>query len=181
MVNDLVKLSSRFVIELALLTRLDMSLVTMLPTMIPCSAKCGKVWIAKKRWISKAPFYSPESPDLIVGETNGHQDEIGLVQAIVVKARSSAQRKQLFLDIQRCPPNPCPETEVMQLLLDMPIRWSSTYVMIDRAEKKKVFSSPLLKSDQMVQIKLTADEWRCVELFASLLAVWIFIAPLISY
>ncbi|KIK72807.1 hypothetical protein PAXRUDRAFT_179887 [Paxillus rubicundulus Ve08.2h10] len=138
---------------------------------------------------SKAPFYDPESPDLTVTMTDGRHDEIGLVCAIVVKARSSAQRKQLFADIQRCPPHACPEPEVTQLLLDMPIRWSSTYVMIDRAGKKKnlemadnslnyvdtfVYELGLRqptqeKCDQMIQMKLTANEWKCVGLFASLL------------
>lgn len=111
---------------------------------------------------SQASFYDPESPDLAVTITEGRRDEIGLVRAIVVKvspctsspflliylsiqARSSAQRKQLFADIQRRPPNPCPEPKVTQLLLDMPIRWSSTYVMIDRAEKKKKVSGFPLK------------------------------------
>lgn len=73
--------------------------------------------------------------DLSVPQENGRRDEVGLIRAIAVKERSSAQRKQLFKDIQARPPNPSPV--VSQLLLDMPIRWSSTYVMLDRAEKKK--------------------------------------------
>ncbi|KIK75915.1 hypothetical protein PAXRUDRAFT_18573 [Paxillus rubicundulus Ve08.2h10] len=62
----------------------------------------------------------------------------------------------------------------------MPIRWSSTYVMIDQAEKKKFIDTFVYelglhqptseKCDQMVQMKLTANEWKCVGLFASLLA-----------
>ncbi|KIK79039.1 hypothetical protein PAXRUDRAFT_16538 [Paxillus rubicundulus Ve08.2h10] len=63
----------------------------------------------------------------------------------------------------------------------MPIRWSSTYVMIDQAEKKKEYVDTFVyelglwqptseKCDQVVLMKLTADEWKCVGLFASLLA-----------
>ena len=99
---------------------------------------------------------------------------------VPIQACSSAQRKQLFLDIQRQSPNPLPETAVTQLLLDMPIRWSSTYDMIDQVEKKKKVSGSALylivarsvlqyvdtfvfelgvhhpeKCDQIVQIKLT--------------------------
>lgn len=48
------------------------------------------------------------------------------------QARSSAKRKQLFLDIQvkdgRKP---------RQLLMDVSTRWSSTYVMLNRAEELK--------------------------------------------
>ncbi|KIK76070.1 hypothetical protein PAXRUDRAFT_171002, partial [Paxillus rubicundulus Ve08.2h10] len=67
------------------------------------------------------------------------------------------------------------------LLLDMPIRWSSTYVMIDWAEKKKKFVDAFVyqlgecqptpgKCDQVVQMKLTANERMCIGLFASFLA-----------
>ncbi|KIK95898.1 hypothetical protein PAXRUDRAFT_11157 [Paxillus rubicundulus Ve08.2h10] len=63
----------------------------------------------------------------------------------------------------------------------MPIRWSLTYVMIDQAEKKKKhvdtfvyelgFQQPTSeKCDQMILMKLTANEWKHVGLFASLLA-----------
>lgn len=58
-------------------------------------------------------------------------DEAGLVRAISVKARSSLQRKELFKAIQI-------ETGVhaLQLLLDMKVRWGSTYVMLTRAESR---------------------------------------------
>jgi hypothetical protein len=71
---------------------------------------------------------------------------VGLVRAITVKVshvkpllctstdtsqeRSSAKRKQMFKDIQQRDGVASPK----QLLLDMPVRWSSTYVMLDRAE-----------------------------------------------
>ena len=46
------------------------------------------------------------------------------------QACSSAKRKQLFADIQKRGGVTTP----LQLLLDMPVRWSSTYVMTSRAE-----------------------------------------------
>ena len=46
-----------------------------------------------------------------------------------MKARSSAQRKEAFKTIQsRRKERP------LQLLLDMKVRWSSTFVMLTRAE-----------------------------------------------
>ena len=78
----------------------------------------------------------------------GDRDEIGIIRAICVKvcpssiiypitlrflcvrqARSSSQRKQLFKTIQECT-----NTHPCQLLLDMKVRWSSTYVMLTCAE-----------------------------------------------
>ena len=47
--------------------------------------------------------------------------------------RSSSKRKEMWRTIQikaKCRP-------VLQLILDMKVWWSSTYLMLDRAEKKK--------------------------------------------
>lgn len=60
----------------------------------------------------------------------------------VAQERSSAKRKQLFQTIQKQdrPGHPALQRP-LQLLLDMPVRWSSTYIMLDRAEKlKEVYS-----------------------------------------
>ena len=46
------------------------------------------------------------------------------------QARSSTKRKQIFIDIQK----QGGAKKIYQLLLDMPVRWSSTYVMTSRAE-----------------------------------------------
>jgi len=111
---------------------------------------------------------------------NGHRDEVGLIHAIAVKERSSAQRKQLFKDIQSRLPNPSPV--VSQLLLDMPVQWSSTYVMLDQAEKKRPYvntfiyelglhESNLSKRAKIDELRLSSDEWDRVTLFTSLLAV----------
>ena len=74
--------------------------------------------------INKAMEQTPEAA--------GTRDEIGLIRAICVKARSSSQRKELFKTIQvqnRHKPQ--------QLLLDMKVRWGSTYAMLNRAESNK--------------------------------------------
>ena len=53
-----------------------------------------------------------------------------------MQERSSSQRKQHFKDIQIRDGVTIPK----QLILDMKIRWGSTYAMLNRAEKlKKVF------------------------------------------
>lgn len=50
---------------------------------------------------------------------------------IVEQERSSAKRKELFKEIQSSKDIKVPH----QLLLDSPTRWSSTYVMLDLAER----------------------------------------------
>jgi hypothetical protein len=98
---------------------------------------------------SKSPHYNPcdpkaHEPDLF---SRGDRDEVGLVCSICVKVyttvrriclyklnksqeRSSVKRKELYKTVQVkagvLPP--------IQLLIDMKVRWSSTYVMVNRAE-----------------------------------------------
>jgi hypothetical protein len=76
-------------------------------------------------------------------------DEVGLVRAIVVKVWtlipkrltyltgsqecSSAKRKEMWRTIQIRAKN----VPTLQLILDMKVRWSSTYLMLERAEKRK--------------------------------------------
>lgn len=103
---------------------------------------------------SKSKYYSgdPEEDTVPEDADVGDRDEIGIVRAICVKvrtlldfdllslccvdqARSSSQRKQLFKSIQeRIKIRPC------QLLLDMKVRWSSTYIMLTRAESRRQVS-----------------------------------------
>jgi hypothetical protein len=97
---------------------------------------------------SSAKYYNPHDPDGHVLGVSGDtdRDEVGLVRAICVKVcpstvdidmcslirlqeRSSSKRKQLFYEIQKARGVLRPVT----LLLDMPVRWSSTYVMLNRA------------------------------------------------
>jgi hypothetical protein len=61
------------------------------------------------------------------------RDEVGLVRSIVVKERSLAKRKEMWRTIQIKADVKRP----MQLVLDMKVRWSSTYVMLHRAESLK--------------------------------------------
>jgi hypothetical protein len=89
----------------------------------------------------------------------------------------------------------------VQLLIDMKVRWSSTYVMLDRAErKKKVWSDLALylclpgyaqcidefvdelrweesdsaKRNKIGELKLNPEEWERVATFLSLLSVRVF-------
>ncbi|KAG6871518.1 hypothetical protein C0992_010789, partial [Termitomyces sp. T32_za158] len=111
-----------------------------------------------------------EPPELVT-----QHDEIGLIRVIAVKERSSAKRKQLFFNLQKKA-----GLHPRQLLGDMPIRWSSTYVMLDRAEKLKEFIEPFLhtiagdEKDRKKRLKLsnlipTKKEWDRVSLFLKLL------------
>jgi hypothetical protein len=99
---------------------------------------------------SKAKYYSVHDDDVsdadIADPEQPDRDEVGLVRAICVKvwrsfiisnfnhnffkARSSSQRKELFKKIQVGKGVSSP----LQLLLDMKVRWGSTYVMLNRAE-----------------------------------------------
>jgi hypothetical protein len=102
---------------------------------------------------SKAPHYAPHDPHTHEPDTTaqGDRDEIGLVRSISVKVclvlhcvfiyllngqtkeRSSAKRKDLYKQVQVKAGVSTPT----QLLLDMKVRWSSTYVMVNRAESSK--------------------------------------------
>lgn len=82
---------------------------------------------------SKAKYYSPNTDDAHIPDLAAtERDKVGLVQAITVKARSSSQRKELFQSVQI-------ENMVkpLQLLLDMKVRWGSTYVMLTQAQSRK--------------------------------------------
>ena len=62
-----------------------------------------------------------------------HILSIKLVLLTAVQERSSSKRKEMWKTIQIKANNP----KVVQLILDMKVRWSSTYLMLDRAERKK--------------------------------------------
>jgi hypothetical protein len=105
---------------------------------------------------SKSKYYSGDPGDDIVPEDadTGDRDEIGIIRAICAKvrlvsilvsfnylyllmkqARSSSQRKQLLKSVQERL-----DIRPRQLLLDMKVRWSSTYVMLIRAESQRKVS-----------------------------------------
>jgi hypothetical protein len=84
---------------------------------------------------SKAPHFTPHDnlshePDIT---QHGDHDEIGLIHAICVKEYSSAKRKELYKQVQLKRGILKPT----QLLLDMKVWWSSTYVMINCTETNK--------------------------------------------
>lgn len=111
---------------------------------------------------SKAKYYDPHASDDLeddVVDEGPERDEAGLVRKICVKvlvtisllhsllhdfiqARSSSQRKDVFKRIQE-DKNIVP---AVQLLLDMKVRWGSTYVMLDRAELRREVSILLLNT-----------------------------------
>ena len=106
---------------------------------------------------SKSKFYdgNPEDNHLPEDMGGAERDEIGIVHAICVKvcsspllhacitnmkiskAHSSAQQKEAFKSVQY------PRKEwPLQLLLDMKVRWSSTFMMLTHAEsQRQVFMS----------------------------------------
>ncbi|EIW62610.1 hATC-domain-containing protein, partial [Trametes versicolor FP-101664 SS1] len=105
------------------------------------------------------------------------RDVVGLIRSIAVKARSSAQRKQLFLNIQSDAGIAHPK----RLLMDMPVRWSSTYTMLHRAEELRehvdTFVSEMARAEKdkrkrrkLDDLQLTSDEWTRVKQCLDLLA-----------
>lgn len=129
---------------------------------------------------SKAPHYNPHNPHALEPDMSiqGDRDEIGLIHLICVKERSSAKRKELYKSDQATAGVANP----MQLLLDMKVHWSSTYVMINRAEGSKehvdicvyemgVQEHNLAKRAKINYLRLTSTEWACAGKFADLLSV----------
>ncbi|KAF8470959.1 hypothetical protein DFH94DRAFT_811464 [Russula ochroleuca] len=69
----------------------------------------------------------------------------------------------------------------VQLILDMKVQWSSTYLMLDRAERKKACIDAFVdklrweeqdsaKHDKIRELKLTSEEWAHVNKFLGLLS-----------
>jgi hypothetical protein len=110
-----------------------------------------------------------------------------------MKARSSAQRKEAFKLIQHRR-----KERPLQLLLDMKVRWSSTFVMLTRAESQREVSNLHLliwyhsyvvqavnefiyelgrketnaeKRRKLTSLALNEDEWTQVCLFCNILQV----------
>ncbi|KAL1939214.1 hypothetical protein VTO73DRAFT_10255 [Trametes versicolor] len=127
---------------------------------------------------SKSLHYDPTNPDVELAVNSGpRRDEIGLVRSISVKERSSAKRKELFKQIQSSQGVKTPH----QLLLDSPTRWSSTYVMLDRAERLHEHVDQFVyeigsqerdreRRQKLLDLQLSADEWARVKTALSLLA-----------
>ena len=117
----------------------------------------------------------------------------------ITQERSSAKRKQLFQTIQQQDkPNHPPWERPLQLILNMPVRWSSTYLMLDHAEKLKdvsgfacciIFVNLFFTQDvdsfvykivgaekdqekhsKLQDLQLMDKEWTCVSMLLGLLA-----------
>lgn len=123
---------------------------------------------------SKTPYFDPKNPESHVPTS---RDEVGLVRAIVVKERSSSKRKEMWKNVQ----SKAGVARPVQFVLDMKVRWSSTYLMLDRAERSQThidtFIDELLREetdsstrDKIRALKLDGDEWQNVSTFLSLLA-----------
>lgn len=108
---------------------------------------------------------------------------------------SSSKQKEMWRTIQIKASN----GPVVQLILDVKVQWSSSYLMLDRAEKKRmyitsskqisVFIASFLqcidafvdelcweehdsaKWDKIHELKLTSEEWVQVNIFLGLLSV----------
>ncbi|TFY77500.1 hypothetical protein EWM64_g6510 [Hericium alpestre] len=130
---------------------------------------------------SASKHYDPHNPEDHIPPA-GNRDAISLVRAICVKECSSAKRKELFVKIQddsntglqdaHCP---------LGLLLDMPVRWSSTYTMLVRAYKLRHFVDELVlkmfwaeknnaAKAKLEQLRLSPEEWKHAKLFTVLLS-----------
>jgi hypothetical protein len=166
---------------------------------------------------SRAPHFDPKDPEAHIPTSC---DKVGLVRAIVVKVRfnhlivartltviqeqSSSKRKEMWKTVQSKAGIPRP----VQLLLDMKVRWSSTYLMLDRAERNKAVSTysmnfstisihffvqsvdifvdelcweetDLSKHDKIRALKLDNDEWQRVNMFLGLLSVCLLYIPVV--
>lgn len=73
---------------------------------------------------------------------------------IFLQARSSSQRKEVFKQIQVNKNIPA-----VQLLLDMKVRWGSTYVMLDRAELRREVCISLFNTVILQSILLSGGWW----------------------
>lgn len=128
---------------------------------------------------SKAKHYDPATADKYEEDVESVtllRDVVGLIRAIVVKQRSSAKRTEKFKDLQR----EKDIASILVLLLDMKVRWSSTYIMLRRALKLKGFVDEFVyilskeepnkeKRRKIDDLELSEEEWTEVELFCNLL------------
>ncbi|KIK15466.1 hypothetical protein PISMIDRAFT_16516 [Pisolithus microcarpus 441] len=123
-----------------------------------------------------------DAADMITVWHGFEWDEIGLVWAIAVKECSSAKWKELFQHAQtHMDDGHVPRAQTLQLLLDMKTRWSSTFLMLQRAldlkEEVDYFVWLLAfeecdgeKWHKLMDLKLTESKWDNIWLLLSLLA-----------
>lgn len=117
-----------------------------------CSCLAHVINLATQALISaysKSSHFDPKNPEAHVPTS---RDEVGLIRAIAVKVcirplmlflkswkqiliqeRSSSKRKAMWKTVQ----SKGGIAKPVQLIIDMKVRWSSTYLMLHRAEGKK--------------------------------------------
>ncbi|RXW23821.1 hypothetical protein EST38_g1987 [Candolleomyces aberdarensis] len=131
---------------------------------------------------SKTPHFNPGSiaplePDIGVSDDfESVRDVVGLIRCIAVKSRSSAKRNALLKELQEKDGVKIPRT----LLVDMKVRWSSTYLMLKRAYELckyiNLFISEISmeetsvdKQNKLLNLRLSNREWERVKEFLGLL------------
>ncbi|KAF8422828.1 hypothetical protein L210DRAFT_989776 [Boletus edulis BED1] len=93
--------------------------------------------------VTKSKTYNPQEPNAdLIAHCNTERNEIGVyalfIDYVVKQEHSSAKWKELFQQVQlQDKPNHPSCKQPLQLLLDMPIRWSSTYVMLECSDTLK--------------------------------------------
>jgi hypothetical protein len=96
-----------------------------------------------KHFDPAAPYEHEPDVDAIT------RDEVGLLRAVGVKARSSSKRKGRIYKIQKAV-----DQKPLVLIVDMKVRWSSTYNMLNRACLLRIVRiySLLYKFQQLVTL-----------------------------
>ncbi|KAK0433854.1 ribonuclease H-like domain-containing protein [Armillaria borealis] len=107
---------------------------------------------------------------VLLGETlDITRDPIAAVQALVRAIRGSSLRRHGFASVLKML-----DKKVLQLVLDVDIRWSSTDIMIEWAiELREGIELFLDKRDftDLRKHKLSKDEWKALEIIHQILAV----------
>ncbi|KAF7372312.1 putative AC transposase [Mycena venus] len=157
--------------------------------------RCRQQWYRGSRVLiskySNATHFDPKQSEAHLPDTTAPlRDEIGLVRATTVKACpecSSPKRKQIFKELQL---KICRAADssanvgvfvAKQLILDMKVRWSSTYYMLLRAlelheavdEFVVDISYDGANAEERAKVKalkLTREEWKRVDKFTGFLA-----------
>ncbi|RXW15922.1 hypothetical protein EST38_g9925 [Candolleomyces aberdarensis] len=104
------------------------------------------------------------------------RDEVGLVRLLAVKARSSAKQTELLKQLQSKEGVWVPLT----LILDMKVRWSFTFAMLQRAYDLLEFFNDFVykisqeeptaeKQRELLELRVSEDEWNRVKEFLKVL------------
>ncbi|KAG1735245.1 hypothetical protein EDD22DRAFT_852395 [Suillus occidentalis] len=141
--------------------------------------KYHKDFLWRQCKINKAPHYNPHNPhahEPDLAQRVNH-DEIGLVCSICVKEHSSVKWKELYRTVQTKAGVSLPT----QLLIDMKVHWSLTYIMLNYANCNKqhvdTFVYEMGRQEQNLSkrakidfLQLMSAEWTRVGQFMDLLS-----------